>query len=502
MTFPHTFAPQAGPIPLQYLDDNFNALAASTGSSLVGFIQSGTGAVARTVQNKARESVSVLDFGAVGDGVTDDTAGFQSAINIGGCSLVIPSRNYLLNTGLTIDYSNVAFPGPGVSSTRVSLVGDSLHNTFLNYAGAAGSFALSKIGPVSFVSSGVYANDLMQDFVLNDVGGTKTRKGIYSKNLAYADFIRLNINGFNTGLVFDSSLSSSFDHIVFNSNTIGMVLDNTTGQSLPNANSFINCEWNGNTQAGIVGNKSGAANRFTSCRLEQNGVTGGGTVGGVFLNIDGANGTASAVFDSCYFEANGGTADAYLTNISALPITIVFRNCVFNRTSSTKYVTNNIVLGNTGGGSIKCVLIGCGFLSTGSYVPNASRLFVLAGNGCDVIDIGCTYSETTSKGVTYTPALSSSQSVAGVANNTATTIYTLPQVNEARVYSIQGNIGYTADAVNFGVIATVFTNGTSARMINATTTGYMSLSQSGLSIQMTQLTGATQTCVVGITRIG
>ena len=39
----------------------------------IGFVQSGTGAVASTVQDKLREFVSVKDFGAVGDGVTDDT---------------------------------------------------------------------------------------------------------------------------------------------------------------------------------------------------------------------------------------------------------------------------------------------------------------------------------------------------------------------------------------------------------------------------------------------
>ena len=37
-------------------------LALSTGSSLVGFIQSGTGAVSRTMQDKAREIVSLADF--------------------------------------------------------------------------------------------------------------------------------------------------------------------------------------------------------------------------------------------------------------------------------------------------------------------------------------------------------------------------------------------------------------------------------------------------------
>jgi len=53
-------------------------LAASSGSSLVGFLQSGTAAIARTVQSKLRDVVSVKDFGAVGDGATDDSAAFTA----------------------------------------------------------------------------------------------------------------------------------------------------------------------------------------------------------------------------------------------------------------------------------------------------------------------------------------------------------------------------------------------------------------------------------------
>jgi hypothetical protein len=38
---------------------------------------------------------SVTDFGAVGDGVADDTAAFQAALNSGG-SFVVPSGTYLV----------------------------------------------------------------------------------------------------------------------------------------------------------------------------------------------------------------------------------------------------------------------------------------------------------------------------------------------------------------------------------------------------------------------
>lgn len=61
------------------------------------FLQAGTGAVSRSAQDKMREIVSVKDFGAVGDGVTDDTAAIRTAAQAAaGKSLYWPAGTYLV----------------------------------------------------------------------------------------------------------------------------------------------------------------------------------------------------------------------------------------------------------------------------------------------------------------------------------------------------------------------------------------------------------------------
>ena len=220
MTFPHTFAPQAGPIPLQYLDDNFNALAASTGSSLVGFIQSGTGAVARTVQDKGRETVSVLDFYANGvsgvavdpTGVIDSTLGIQAAINYcqitagstyvaaaNTCTLHIPAGVYKITNTINIT-GNIRFIGDGnnatifnvVSATPIQsfLVGPSADNQYM-WGSLFKGFRINCNGGAALcdglkVQTGV-TNSVITQTVFDDIMIWQCRTGFELSGVLYMD---------------------------------------------------------------------------------------------------------------------------------------------------------------------------------------------------------------------------------------------------------------------------------------------------------------------------
>ena len=72
-------------------------------ATLITYNEGGTGAVTRTVSSRLQEKVSVKDFGATGNGVTDDTAAIQlAATNCPGCLLVVPAGTYIISSTLTL----------------------------------------------------------------------------------------------------------------------------------------------------------------------------------------------------------------------------------------------------------------------------------------------------------------------------------------------------------------------------------------------------------------
>ena len=88
-------------------------------SAIVGFSPGYTAAVSRSVQAKLRDyAVSVKDFGAAGDGVTNDTPAFQEAIDaVGRGTVYIPPGSYVLSTAVTLrPLVNVLGAGVGITT--------------------------------------------------------------------------------------------------------------------------------------------------------------------------------------------------------------------------------------------------------------------------------------------------------------------------------------------------------------------------------------------------
>lgn len=136
-------------------------LAASSGSSLIGHLPAGMGAVSTTVQAKLRESVSVLDFGADPTGVADSVAAIQAAINYASAnnkSVHIPDGVFLLDALTFIDPTGVyATRGKNIfgllfAKSNVTIFGNGKNSVLKVAAGQL----LKSFTYVADVNSGTY----------------------------------------------------------------------------------------------------------------------------------------------------------------------------------------------------------------------------------------------------------------------------------------------------------------------------------------------------------
>ena len=101
-------------------------------------------AVARSVGSRLRETISVKDYGAVGNGISDDGAPIQACINallaIGGGTIKVPAGTYKINTGL-VGGSNIHFE----CDNHVVFDGSSMATgaqTVLRFTGSTGAKVL------------------------------------------------------------------------------------------------------------------------------------------------------------------------------------------------------------------------------------------------------------------------------------------------------------------------------------------------------------------------
>ena len=143
--------------------------------SSVTYTNTGTGATGRPLQERLEDTVSVLDFGAVGDGVTDDTAAIQAAINANG-GIYFPEGVYLCGEvnlpESDVDVFSFGATLQGTSGTYIFRQVDRAH-TFkmegLNFTGNAKAFFYDS-NEVSLPNNGQYYEFLISNCTFKQPG--------------------------------------------------------------------------------------------------------------------------------------------------------------------------------------------------------------------------------------------------------------------------------------------------------------------------------------------
>jgi len=293
------------------------------------FTQSGTGAVERSVTAKLGESVSVKDFGAVCDGVTDDAAEFAAAVSslaVSGGIVQIPQGAMYAASGLSVP-APVNIKGQGPAHHAFYDAGDEAGTTIL-ITGAASGHCLTLGG-----NQGAQGNMSVEDISIYSAGSAAVASVVrlagvlhpYMKNVEIDKLDNTNGIGLHLTKDTDGNLTLYGDFINLKIGGIDTALQITNDQ---NTNSFHGGSIGGRVRAflieGPITDPLGTLFNGTSFEgtystaMEHEWVAAGEHVYGVARNTAGyyvvklgkLTGGNSTTFNGCYFEI-GGTPATY-----------------------------------------------------------------------------------------------------------------------------------------------------------------------------------------------
>ena len=310
--------------------------AGATDASQVSYTPAGTGAVATTVQAKLRESVSVLDFGAIGNGTANDTNAFNNAIATGK-QVYVPTGTYLVNaiipnrTVIYGDGNTVSIIKPFNTAiaalTYTYIDGAWTYHSEIRNLGFAGT---SKVGVGFTFGTTVPAN--------------------YTTNMEYCrnvKFFGCDFEGLEKGVQFPfGNIGSEFYSCGFSANKYGVyTINDKFGAGMHAGNKYFYAgEMHGNDCAVYANNTIDGFGSivFNGTIFEYNLI--------VYYGYNSSTVITPIAFTDCWFEGNGavssGAATVTIDSWSGSTVstqTLAKRSLIFDGTNCTYSFKNSFV---------------------------------------------------------------------------------------------------------------------------------------------------------------
>ncbi len=316
-------------------------------ANIVGYVPTGAGAGAgaETVQRKLSEVVSVKDFGAVGDGVADDTNAIAAAINY---ALTLKKATVLLEGNFVVSrpLSFTFLPADGSVGRSLTIKGKGAITSIVNETGlAAYTSILSFVGNADF-SSMITIEDIT-------IQGTSTTwgflNGLAVSKFASVDLVRPTTTAFSgKGIYVDNCKSGTIiaGHSTFNKTT-GLEISQSSSINVIGGTYSFNGFDKGIGGYGVAFGSASTAN--------SNSVVDGVTaIGNVRKGIDIHNGTNMRVVNN-YVELTSHTTGGAAAGIYAV------------NESTSKIVSNVLIEGN------QVVVNSCPVFSYGIDIGSSSE---------------------------------------------------------------------------------------------------------------------------------
>ena len=310
------------------------SLANFGGSSLMGWIQSGTGTFLRTVQDKLRDVKNVKDYGLKMDGATDDAPAFnamnQAFKNAGKKVVVRMSGRGKFNSGITLttsflkvicenavlDFSGMATGTAGAYTTAITVAGSGEGHPYTQTDGGFGGAEIIGPGRETY-TTGMLFSSVAESGPSHMSGSCGNVHGFgighsFANNAYCMDFWGWDVWDCGTGTYLPSGTTNAGERICYHG---GAIFNNNFGVINDNTNSAFHFDNVSLDYNGVQAVAKAGRIFLSHCHMEAgtyasapfvtypvNGAT--IVIDGGWMQCTGAN--TSTIFESQATEAQGG----------------------------------------------------------------------------------------------------------------------------------------------------------------------------------------------------